>query len=586
MKPTTSALALLLLGAPASAQPEPFPLTAGSAAVTCFSGADPGGFVAAVFDLSDPAVNAPGLDVNWTPPVFHDASWTAGTFGGEVFGLALDDAPAPNLYLTSTSTYGRGQLGSGKVYKIDGQTAAVSVLADLPNCGVLPCLASTGPGLGNVAFDPVHRQLFVTNFRDGRIYRLSLSGEVRGTFDPFVPFDPFDPGAVAPAPGFAPLGERPWGIAVFAGRVYFGVWSSDYRVGSPNTVWSVGLDAAGAFTGSARLEVTLPLAPFPSSPVSDITFTAEGRMLLAQRTMVNDASPAAHQSAVLEFIGGPGAWTPSGRTFSIGIPPGRNAAGGVAAVTADGATTFVLATGDALHFAPGDRIYGLQILPANGGATADSYLVDLDGDVQRSDKLLIGDVETPSPSTTPPPVYADVDIILHTGWDRPNQRFLPPGADDDEWTVKVGGATAPAKVVVEPLAAWRDPFQTGTWIGATASGLAAAGASTVTFERCFCLGPDATDFEDGSELVGVIKLRLYADDEALVRVNGVPVGFGGAFRRALPLKFNVEQPVTQGLLRPGETNCIQVDVPNRGVGTGLDLVGKVWLHSASCEPVP
>lgn len=585
MKPTISALALLLLGSTAYAQTAPFPLVAGEAVVTCFSGADPNGFVTAVFDLRDPAGSSPGVDVNWTPPVYHHESWTAGTFGGEVFGLALDDAPAPNVYLTSTSTYGQGQLGSGKVYRIDGQTSVVSVLADLPNCGLLPCDSPTGPGLGNVAFDPVYRQLFVTNFRDGKLYRLSLTGEVRETFDPFAPFDP---GAAAPGPGFAPLGERPWGVAVFAGRVYFGVWSSDYRVGSPNTVWSVALDAAGAFTGTERLEVTLPLTPFPSTPVSDVTFTAEGRMLLAQRTMVNDTSPAAHQSSVLEFSGGPGAWVPSGRTFSIGIRPGRNAAGGVATVTAEGdssATTFVLATGDSLHFADDDKIYGLQILPAAGGSTADSYLVDLDGDTGKPDKLFIGDVETPTPGQ-PALVYEDVDIILHTAWDRPNQRFLPPGSDDDEWQVKVGLESGPAKVIVEPLSAWRDPFKNGTWIGANASGLAAAGASTVTFERCFCLGPDATDFEDGSELVGVIKLRLYADDEALVLVNGVPVGSGGAFRRALPLKFDVEQPMTRGLLRPGETNCLQVEVPNRGVGTGLVLVGKVWLHSASCEPVP
>jgi hypothetical protein len=213
-------------------------------------------------------------------------------------------------------------------------------------------------------------------------------------------------------------------------------------------------------------------------------------------------------------------------------------------------------------------------------------LIDLDGDTTRSAKLAIGDVEVANPEAGPPVVYDDVDIILHTGWDRPNQGFLPPGSDDDEWQVEVGETTGPAKVIVEPLAAWRDPFLTGRWIGANAAGLAAPGVATVVFERCFCLGPNATDFEDGSELVGVIKLRLYADDEALVLVNGVPVGSGGAFRRALPLKFNVEQPMTRGLLHPGATNCIQVEVPNHGIGTGLVLVGKVWLHSAACEPTP
>jgi len=549
------------------------------AVVTRFSGGQAPGVIAKVIDIRDPVANAPGFDQNWTAPMFQAATWTSANFnGGEVFGVTLDDAANPNVYTTSTSGYGQERLGSGKVFKIDGTTGVVSEFTTLPNCTTFPiCPGSSYAGLGNIAFDAEHQQFFVTNFFDGKIYRLGLSGLVLETFDPLAPFNP----AANSPQGFAPLGERPWGVAVHEGRVYFGVWGRDYREGPLNTVWSVALSGSGAFSGDEQLEVTIPEFPSPSMPVSDITFSAEGRMLLAQRTMVNDTNPAAHQSAVLEFVGGPGAWVPSGNLFAIGISPGRNAAGGVATVTTpQGTTSWVVATGDSLKFNPAEKIYGLQILPPTGGSPDNSYLVDLDGDIFDPDKLFMGDVAVASPEEiVEPPQYADVDIILSTAWDRSTRTRLPVGSEDDDWRVLAGPVPLPAQVVT-PLSAWADKLKNGGWIAATVDGSPAPGVDTVIFENCFCIGPDA---EDG--FMGMINLRLWADDRARITFNGTQIGSGGSFRNGTPLKLMVNNPVALGLILRGQTNCLRVEVPNRGLGTGLVAVGKVWLQTASCEPI-
>jgi hypothetical protein len=115
--------------------------------------------------------------------------------------------------------------------------------------------------------------------------------------------------------------------------------------------------------------------------------------------MLNDTGPTAHQSRVLEFAGGHLAWTPSPNIFNIGQTTGtRNSAGGIdydCAVEDDrDADGHVVATGDALHCcSPPNNIYGLQVLPDNGGGTANSYLIDLDHETTFQDKTQIGDVD-------------------------------------------------------------------------------------------------------------------------------------------------------------------------------------------------
>ncbi|MDP2410109.1 MAG: hypothetical protein Q8M26_07470, partial [Pseudolabrys sp.] len=123
---------------------------------------------------------------------------------GQVFGIAFDDAEQPNIYLAATSAFGlnlvsRGrdgrperrkkggpgagwmsgqfgldlQGGPGAIYKIDGRTGVASLFANVTLDGV----PNPGAGLGNMAYDAAHRQLFVSDLYTGMIHRFDLDGK-------------------------------------------------------------------------------------------------------------------------------------------------------------------------------------------------------------------------------------------------------------------------------------------------------------------------------------------------------------------------------------------------------------------------
>ncbi|HEX3440915.1 MAG TPA: hypothetical protein VHT93_11260, partial [Pseudolabrys sp.] len=129
---------------------------------------------------------------------------------GQVFGVALDDQPVPNIYVAATSVFGlnivrrgrdgqpermkkggpgagwmKGQFGldlqggPGGIYKVDGQTGAVTLFANVTLDGV----PNPGPGLGNLAYDAAHKQLFVSDLYTGMIHRYDLDGRELGHFD-------------------------------------------------------------------------------------------------------------------------------------------------------------------------------------------------------------------------------------------------------------------------------------------------------------------------------------------------------------------------------------------------------------------
>ena len=114
---------------------------------------------------------------------------------------------------------------------------------------------------------------------------------------------------------FTPLGRRVWGLQAHNGRLYYGVWWEDTgRPGHANEVWSIALTpglapVGGAFVpGTDKLEITMPVDVTIngqvlnySNPVSDISFGPAGTMLLAERTMTDDAMPSAHLSRALEY---------------------------------------------------------------------------------------------------------------------------------------------------------------------------------------------------------------------------------------------------------------------------------------------
>lgn len=378
------------------------PLLPGEQVATCASTGE-GGFVIGVIDARRPECFA-DVDENWLAPMYHNEralsptglaahEWHRANLG-EVFGVALDDAAAPNIYTTATTTYGNAAVGAngGRVWKLDGTTGVPTLLATLPN---------TGPGLGNIAHDRAHQQLFVTNFEDGRIYRLSMAGAILQAYDPFAPDDG--------APGFANLRERVWGVAVYGCHLYFGTWAADGgRPGPANSVWSVDIAGDGSLVGREVLQ--FPVFQATNQPISDLELSGDGKLIVAQRGMGSDTQPQPHNSGVYEYVGGHNAWVPSATMFSIGaIAGGHNSAGGADYDCADACEDplHLAATGDALHLNAPENIYGVQIVPATGGDITNSHLIDLDGDTVGQDKTQLGDVDYVKPCAARPPECRD-----------------------------------------------------------------------------------------------------------------------------------------------------------------------------------
>ncbi|HPO13436.1 MAG TPA: DUF5011 domain-containing protein [Candidatus Hydrogenedentes bacterium] len=404
-----------IAGVAAATTPATLPLDPGEIVVTTFSGllspvtgpgpypADPDGFVVTLVDTRVPPVAGnpvPVNDVNWVVERTHNEFaapgdiWKAANLG-QVFGITLDNAAAPNIYVTATTVYGQfafGPGGPGGVYRIDGTTGAICNVASLPN---------GGPALGNISFNGDAGKLYVTNMDDGLIYIINtMTGPcpmtvqpqtydhgVQGLTDARMPTIP-DDGVMG---NFTALGRRVWAVEYHKYRIYYSVWTA-----GATEIWSVQTNVSGIpQAGTAQLEFSVnSLAP-PRVPVSDIEFSVNDEMFIAERTMpmgkdtgaLDYNQPWSHVSRVLRYTGYPGPWSNfATNEFGIGSfgGSGSNSAGGV---TLD-CDTNVWGTGDALHFYGStghtDLIYGLQRVPATGNpldvpTTLNSFVIGLFG---------------------------------------------------------------------------------------------------------------------------------------------------------------------------------------------------------------
>jgi hypothetical protein len=377
-------------------------------------------YAVTVFDLNSPT---PTEDVDWNTVVRYNgpgAGWRADSLGS-VFGLTVDDFG--NIFVTHTSCYDQDAIGlvagagPGVVYRIDAITGAIGVFCRLPNYpDPNVAVGQNYPGLGNISYDCRNRQFFVTNLEDGRIYRIKANGTngptgtIQEVFDPFVadtgPTNWTVPVGSVPQPGWAPLGERLWGVQWHGDRVYYGVWRED--IGAPsallhNEVRSVGLTAAGAFNASSdQHELFLP--PMPgvdySMPVSDISFHATGKMLLGERGITNESYANPHVARNLEYACEAGCWLPA-NLYQLGFCcVGANASGGVDYDNfpyTGGPLGRVWGTAEAIHlgYPSGAEIFGYQGSRPTGGSNMTAILIDDDGNVQDVDKSFLGDVEAP-----------------------------------------------------------------------------------------------------------------------------------------------------------------------------------------------
>jgi|GEM_PF-2195234 len=414
-----------------------------------------------------------------TPTLYAHPDWVFGAYAsggktdklGAVFGLATDKNK--NVYVTHYSygvfasggaaftfpwstdssypsgVFRSGNGGAGTVYKIDSNTGAVSVLATLPNSLSIPTFNHTssasvsfndgygttaplyyadnttlsGPGLGNIAYDHKNNQLFVSNFEDGKVYRLSMAGAQLSTFDPLSPDDNM--------PGYAPLGERVWGIAYnkAENRVYYAIWKQGFGDAvNLNPIRSVALTAAGDFDASSdRFEFNAPLptgsnarnggdgTAWVSSPISDIEFSQDGQtMLIAGKEMIWHWSERGHSGISMSYKKTGASWT-ADKTYYVGeFLRSTNSAGGIAfgysqfdsgtnSVVASSKEQLVWVSGNSIHlpFAPagsGKFVYGAQGIPVSGNTAGvsvynNTWNFDYNGEYLQNNKGHIGDME-------------------------------------------------------------------------------------------------------------------------------------------------------------------------------------------------
>ncbi|HWM24194.1 MAG TPA: hypothetical protein VNP98_05175 [Chthoniobacterales bacterium] len=377
----------------------------GRVAVSTYFGPASTDFVLEVVDLKDQA-SAP-LGSNYAPPIYRgpaSSPWTRGRLG-EIFGVALDELG--NIYVTATTAYNGDFFPAGatrgEIYKINGATGAITTFNALPQH--LP--VGTGAGLGNIAFDCTHQNFYVSNIDDGRIYRLDLNGNILSLWDHGLNLPSAIPPSAAipdnPTNAFTALGRRIWGLRAHGERLYYAVWWEDQGRVDPahsNEIWSIALAPNGAFVaGTQRLEISMPtvLATSWSQPVADIGFGPTGTMLLTERGMQADTTPLASNGRAVECTLSEGAWTCNVTKFKTGNPFTFNtAAGGGDYDFSAGGRVWVTASNLRNSF-PASFIDGLQGLPASGGTTSNSILIDLNSNTSVSNATEIGDVEIPCP---------------------------------------------------------------------------------------------------------------------------------------------------------------------------------------------
>ncbi|MEZ5851643.1 MAG: peptidoglycan-binding protein [Hyphomicrobiaceae bacterium] len=309
----------------------------GEAFVTRFSGIrpgpsptlDPDGIVGSITDIRKPGQPAQGQHwLNEPQRAFVKAREV-----GQVFGVALDNANPPNIYITATAAFGLHRTadnrawmpgmwgaggGPGTIYKL---SAANGYKPAVFSNVTLDGRENTGAALGNIAYDQWHDQLLVTDLETGMIHRIAIAdGKDLGRFDhgvegrgtyfdtekaspstlPSVAFDPASRARIADCPtgdfsatpecwNIADFRRRIWGIGVRRDdatgevRVYYAVWGSA-ALGSAgfatapedekhNSLWSVAMTEDGHFD-PARVTREMSMPEFFIDPVDVARFGA------------------------------------------------------------------------------------------------------------------------------------------------------------------------------------------------------------------------------------------------------------------------------------------------------------------------
>ncbi len=379
-------------------------LSAGDAVVTGFSGVvepneePPEGQAV----LDETFIDLDGISARITPLSAPGFRWDARVWAGnnarefhaqdigQVFGVTLDDEKFPNIYFTASSNYGlhivepdadsdlrperlkngkntaawmAGQWGTtdekdpagsvggpGSIWKVNGETGEVSLFANILFNGA----SNGGAGLGNIAYDRAHKQLFVSDLSTGMVHRLDLNGQELEVWDagvqgmthasqPTVKYDPSTQLDIT-SKDFDSEDTETWGMTdenrrVYAltphnGRLY-------YALVGQSQIWSVGIDdKTGALLQDAQWELDVPKKP-KKLAVTDMLFTSQGAMILAQRGEVeatydyaNFADPGKAKvyrfwlEAPQDDPNTPSRWIAEPEEYAVGFEPDHRATTG------------------------------------------------------------------------------------------------------------------------------------------------------------------------------------------------------------------------------------------------------------------
>lgn len=373
---------------------------------------------------------------------------------GSVFGITLDKYG--NIFVTQTSCYGYdhpiGSAGASQhgtvwlIRKTDGKVFSYINLPNFADTTVSTWNPSQSyPELGNISYNGKDDMLYVTNLEDGKIYAINgtngnsgttSQGSWVSTYDPQTAGFTPDPGT----PGMVNMGDRLWAVQFYSGRCYFSRWNVDRGNPNPakfNEIWSVNILPGGGFGTTLQKELTVPhFQAFDwSMPVSDMSFSPDNKMMIAERGLgvlsypsnggqINVNVPewtypwTAHSSRGIEYRCQGNEWVPTQLQLDLGYIGQQSSYGQSSSESCSGGTDYDYSTASLSSDPKSGRrvwftmngyslytigsppfIYGIQGLhPTLGGNMSTSIDQDADGVVSTSfAKTTIGDVEISCP---------------------------------------------------------------------------------------------------------------------------------------------------------------------------------------------
>ena len=402
-------------------------IQAGEAYVTRFSGIDQSdkettidvnGTVGSIIDLREPKMLLIGqhwLSEPQRVPIFAEQV-------GQIFGVAIDTNNR-DIYVSATSKFGLHRTdnnkawlpgmwgkngGPGTIYRLQAKNGyQPEIFANIKLNGRI----NTGASLGNIAYAPKLKQLFVSDLETGMIHRLDVkTGKELGIFNhgedgrsvffdvksnkvmalAVTNFEPNSQANIKNCPtkfditpscwSLASKERRVWGLGINTTnnqtRLYYSAWSSNDD--KQSTIWSIQLLKDGSMDiKSVRREFKLPASNSNALlAVSDLAFSNKNEMLIAENgelrnlgLNITEPFSKPHKARLFLYIKNKsGVWLLKGRYNIGGIDQGTSSdlftstAGGTdfgyaytPAYTIDlfKPYGFVWATGDALCSAKG-----------------------------------------------------------------------------------------------------------------------------------------------------------------------------------------------------------------------------------------